>query len=85
MVSHDWMIRVFEWMGISGIILSVLKKFMSGWKTRLEVNNDGTVQISRWTNTLKYFMQGDSYSSVSTFLEEMYKYRMGLPGERMVK
>ena len=48
MARHDWMLRVYEWMGIPASILNVLNKLMSGWKTRLELNEWGKLQVSRW-------------------------------------
>ena len=52
------------------------------------------MQVSRWIKISKDFLQGDSYSSVgfclteapaAMLLEETGGYRMGLPGERMIK
>ena len=33
MVRHDWMIRVFTWMGYPSKLINVLKQLMDGWKT----------------------------------------------------
>ena len=94
MVRHDWMLRVYEWMGIPASILNVLNKLMSGWKSRLELNEGGKLQVSRWIKISKGFLQGDSYSPVgfcltevpvAMFLEETDGYRMGAAGERMIK
>ena len=94
MVRHDWMLRVYEWMGIPASILNVLNKLMSGWKTRLELNEGGKLQVSRWIKISKGFLQGDSYSPVgffltkvpvAMFLEETDGYRMGAVRERMIK
>ena len=41
MVKHDWMIRVFTWMGYPSKFINILKQLMDGWKTTLEVNDGG--------------------------------------------
>ena len=41
MVRHDWMIRVFRWMGYSSKLINVLKQLMVEWKTKLEVDRSG--------------------------------------------
>ena len=55
MVRHDWMIRVYRWMGIQEKVVKVLIKLMKGWKTRLEVTQNGKVKTSRLLNILKGF------------------------------
>ena len=80
-------------MGILASILNVLNKLISGWKTRLELNEGGKLQVSRWVQISKGFLQGDSYSPVGFCLTEVLVamfletdgYRMGAPGERMIK
>ena len=94
MVRHDWMVRVYRWMGIPEKVVNVLIKLMRGWKTRLEVTTGDEVKINRWINILKGFLQDDSYSPVgfcltdvpiAVMLEETDRYRMGQPGERDLK
>ena len=94
MVRHDWMIRVYRWMGIQEKVVKVLIKLMKGWKTRLEVTQNGKVKTSRLLNILKGFLQGDSYApvgfcltevSVSMLLEETDGYKMGQKDEERVK
>ena len=34
MVRHDWMMRVYSWMGVPEKVSQVIKKIMKGWKTR---------------------------------------------------
>ena len=63
-VHHDWMLRVFNWMGIPKNVTALLKALMVKWKTRLEVWNDGQKQVSRWIQIVCGFLQGDSYSPV---------------------
>ena len=94
MVRHDWMIRVYRWMGIQEKVVKVLIKLMKGWKTRLEVTQNGKVKTSRSLNILKGFLQGDSYAlvgfcltevPVSMLLEETDGYKMGQKDEERVK
>ena len=40
-VRHDWMLRVYRWMGVPGKVVNVLSQLMEGWKTRLEVTDKG--------------------------------------------
>ena len=70
-VRHDWMIRVFTWMGYPSKLINVLEQLMDGWKTNLEVNDGGEIRTSRWIRTLKGLLQGDSYSPVGFCLTEM--------------
>ena len=37
MVRHDWMMRVYEWAGVTIKVCKVIQQLMDGWKTRLEV------------------------------------------------
>ena len=94
MVRHDWMIRVYRWMGIQEKVVKVLIKLMKGWKTRLEVTQNGKVKTSRLLNIMKGFLQGDSYAPVgfcltevpvSMLLEESDGYKMGQKDEERVK
>ena len=34
-IHHDWMIRVYEWIGIPRNVIRVIQELMSKWKTRL--------------------------------------------------
>ena len=40
-VHHDWMIRVYEWIGIPNSVIKLVKMLMRKWKTRLEIWRDG--------------------------------------------
>ena len=93
-VHHDWMLRVFNWMGIPKNVTALLKALMVKWKTRLEVWNDGQKQVSRWIQIVCGFLQGDSYSPVGFCLTEVpvgkllkasKGYKMGRPGQRNIK
>ena len=46
-VHHDWMLRVFDWIGIPNDIRLVLQELMKRWKTRLEVWDDNKKCVSR--------------------------------------
>ena len=94
MVRHDWIIRVYRWMGIQEKVVKVLTKLMKGWKTMLEVTQNGKVKTSRLFNILKGFLQGESYAPVgfcltevlvSMLLEETDGYKMGQKDEERVK
>ena len=94
MVHHDWMLRVYDWMGIPEKICKVIKKLMNGWKTRLEVKTNKEVLLSRWINIKKGFLQEDTYSPIGfclteipvmMMLQETDGYKMGLPGDRQLK
>ena len=67
---------------------------MSKWKTRLEIWNGSEKVTSRWIRILCGFLQGDSYSPVGFCISEIpvcillqhsRGYRMGEPGNRVVK
>ena len=94
MVRHDWMIRVYQWMGVPQKVVIIISKLMEGWKTRLEINQDGKVTTSRVINIVKGFLQGDSYSPVgfcltdvpvAMLIEESDCYKMGQKDEERVK
>lgn len=94
MVRHDWMERVYTWMRIPGKVINVLRAIMGRWRTRLEINDNKKMRISRWIKIKKGFLQGDSYSPVgfclteipiAMLMEETDGYRMGAPGERDIK
>ena len=71
MVHHDWMLRVYRWMGIPQKVCQVIGKLMRLWKTKLEVYRNGEKKISRWITIKKGFLQGDSYSPVGFCLTEV--------------
>ena len=92
-VHHDWMVRVYEWIGISTAVISLLRELMNKWKTRLELWKDGEKYVSRWIDIKCGFLQGDSYSTVgfciteipiAKLLEQSKGYRMEEPGKRDV-
>ena len=92
-VRHNWMIRVFTWMGYPSKLINVLKQLMDGWKTKLEVNYGGEIKTSRWIRILKDF-QGDSYLPVgfcltevpiTMLLDETEGYKVSQPRRRCIK
>lgn len=54
MVEHDWVTRTYRWMER---VVKVLSRLMERWKTRLEVSENGQVNISRWINVRRGFYQ----------------------------
>ena len=93
-VHHDWMLRVYQWIGIPIKVIELLQKLMSKWKTRLEITYKGEKIKSRWIEIKCGFLQGDSYSPVGfclseipvcKLLQETKGYRMGEPGNRKIK
>ena len=91
MVHHDWMIRVYKWMGVPDKVCNVLNALMRLWKTRLEIHVGGQKQVSRWINIMRGFLQGDSFSPVGFCLTEVpigelishsRGYVMGCSGQR---
>ena len=45
-VHHDWMIKVYTWMGYPERVLKIIA-VMGKWRTRLEVSGDGKKEFSR--------------------------------------
>ena len=93
MVRHDWMLRVYRWMGVPAKMVNVISTLMIGWNTRLEVTENGKTIKSRPIRSRKGFLQGDSYSPVGFCLMEVPVamlmegsdgYMMGQEGERRV-
>ena len=58
-------------MGVPEKVVYVIVKLMEGWKTRLDVTEDGKVLTSRKINIRKGILQGDSYSPVEFCLTEV--------------
>ena len=71
MVRHDWMLRVFNWMGVPKGLIVLLRKIMSVWKIRLEIFRNGQKENSRLISVKKGFLQGDSYSPIGFCLTEV--------------
>ena len=40
-VHHDWMLRVYRWVGIPDEVTKLISNLMELWKTRLEIWNKG--------------------------------------------
>ena len=93
-VHNDWMIRVYDWIGIPRNVIRLIVDLMGEWKTRLEICNGSEKMTSRWIRILCGFLQGDSYSPVGFCITEILVcillqhsrgYRMGEPGNHVVK
>ena len=69
-LHHDWMLRVYSWMGLPVNVISLLRQLMRYWKTR-EIWNEGKKKVSRWIDIMCGFLQGDSYSPVGFCLSEV--------------
>ena len=88
------MIRVYRWMKVPENVINVITKLMEGWKTKLEVTENGKTVTSRIMNFKKVFLQGDSYSPVgfcltevpvAMLIQETDVYNMGERGGERVK
>ena len=92
-VHHDWMLRVYKWIGIPDEVIKLILNLMELWKTTLEIWSKGEKMTSRWINISCGFLQGDSYSPVGfciskipvcQLLQQGRGYRMGPSGNRDV-
>ena len=88
-VHHDWMLRVYKWIGIPDEVIELISNLMELRKTRFEIWSKGEKMTSRWIKISCGFLQGDSYSPVGLckipvcrLLQESRRYRMGPPGNR---
>ena len=70
-VYHDWMLRVYEWIGHPKEVTELIYQLMSKWKTRPEIWNEGDKVTSRWIEILCGSLQGDSYSPDGFCISEM--------------
>ena len=71
MVQHDWMLRVYRWMGVPEKVVNAISKLMSGWKTRFKVTDNGKTTKTTAICIVRGFLQGDSYSLVAFCLTEV--------------
>ena len=92
-VHHDWINMVFEWMRLDFAVRKVISRMMDGWKTRLDVIENGKSRKSRWIRFNRGFLQGDSFSPVGfcvceipilMLIDGLKGYRMGPSGNRIV-
>ena len=92
-VHHDWMPRVYKWVGIPDNVIILLSSLMRRWKTRLDIWENRRKRISIWIGIMCAFLQGDTSSPVGfciseipcKLLQESRRYCMGQPGKRDVK
>ena len=47
-VHHDWMLRVYKWIGILDGLIELILNLMELWKTRPEIWSKGEKMTSRW-------------------------------------
>ena len=57
MVRHDWIKRVYRWMGVPEKIVNVIIKLMERLETKLKVIDDGKLLTSRTINFRKGFLK----------------------------
>ena len=69
-LHHDWMLRVYKWIGVLDNVITLLSSIKRKWKTRLEVSKDGKKSIRRWIDIICGFLQSDSYSPVGFYMPE---------------
>lgn len=93
-VHHEWMLKVYNWMGFPEKVVGLINQVMKTWKTKLEVSIDGKKVTSRLIDIKRGFLQGDSFSPVgfcltevpiAMLLEDSEGYLMGPPGSRLLK
>ena len=70
-VHHDWMLRVYRWIGIPDEVIKLISNLMELWKARLEIWSKGEKITSRWIIILCRFLKGDSYSMVGFCISEI--------------
>ena len=58
-VHHNWMLRVYRWVGIPDEVIKLISNLMELWKTRLEIWSKWEKMTSRWINIACGFLQGD--------------------------
>ena len=61
---------IHQGIGVLKKVGNVIIKLMEGWKTRLEIIQDGKILTSRMINISQDFLQGDSDSPVIFSLTE---------------
>ena len=90
-VHHDWMLRVYHWIGIPKEVITLSSQLMEKWKIRLEIWSRGEKLTSRWIDISCGFLQGDIYSPagfciseipVCLLLQQSKGYRIAPPGCR---
>ena len=70
-VHNDWMLHVYQWIGIPKEEIELIYQLMIKWKTRLEIWNKGEKITCRWIEILCQFLQGGSYSTVGFCIPEI--------------
>ena len=82
-VHHDWMMKVYTWMGCPESIVKIIRIVIENWWISLKVSKDGKKEISKW---LAINLQGDSFSPVGFVWQKCDSEgcRMGLPAWRNI-
>lgn len=87
-VHNDWMLHVYQWIGIPKEEIELIYQLMIKWKIRLKIWNKGEKITCRSIEILCQFLQGRSYSPVGFCVPEILVcklpqqskgYRMGEP------
>ena len=63
-VHHDWITKVYTWMGYPKRVVKIIGTMIRKWRTKLEVSRDRKKEISRWIAIKCGFLQEDSFSPV---------------------
>ena len=92
-IHHDWMLRVYKWIGIPDEVIKLISKLMELWKSRLEIWSKGEKMTSTRINISCGFLQGGSCSPVGfcisnipvcRLLQQSSRYIMSPPENRGV-
>ena len=70
-VHHDWMLRLYKWVGVPDEVIELISNLMKLRKTRFEIWNKGEKMKSRWIYISSGLLQGDSYSPVEFCISEI--------------
>ena len=84
-VHHDWMLGLYEQIGILDNVMTLLSSPMTKWKTRLVIWKNGGKSISGWNDIMCGFLQGDSYSPMGFCVSEISKNTVGTTRKRRYK
>ena len=70
-VHHDWMLRLYKWVGVPDEVIELISNLMELWKTRFEIWSKGEKMKSRWIYISCGLLQGNSYSPVEFCISEI--------------
>ena len=69
-VHHDWVLRVYKWIGIRDEVIKLISNLMELWKTRLEIWSKGKKMTSRWRKLFTSWVLHLRDTSMSTTTAE---------------